>query len=175
MGLDSAPCDEYRKTIGEELRGHVWDAMRCPHANHVLQKCITTLRPQALQFMIDEIEQRGVVKIAKHQYGCRILQRLWEHCRADQIQNLVENILLDAVSLCKHIYAHFVTQQILEHGSESHRHRLIAVLEQHVAELGSDKHASVLFSSALSYGCYEDQTTLLHAVLEQRGLIAAMS
>jgi len=94
--LQGAGSDDARRAIAAELEGHVWEAMRCPHANHVVQKCIMTMRPHALQFIIDEIESRGaagVRKIAKHQYGCRILQRLLEHCRPDQVQGLVEDLL----------------------------------------------------------------------------------
>ena len=27
--------------LGAELKGHVWEALRCPNANHVLQKAIS--------------------------------------------------------------------------------------------------------------------------------------
>ena len=37
--------DDFRRVLVAEVAGHVLDAMRCPHANHVLQKCITSSRP----------------------------------------------------------------------------------------------------------------------------------
>jgi len=163
-----------RTEIAAEFRNHVWEVVRCPHANHVVQKCIMTMRPHALQFVIDEIATR-VCKIAKHQYGCRILQRLLEHCRPDQMVGLVEDLLSEAVPLCKHIYGHFVMQHILEHSTEFQRQRLIKVLEQHVDMLGSDKHGAVLVGTALAYGRCEDQLTLLNAILKQNGLIVSMA
>ena len=38
--------DDVRRGLLAEIAGHVLDAMRCPHANHVLQKCITCSRPE---------------------------------------------------------------------------------------------------------------------------------
>lgn len=173
--LESGTCNEDRDSIAGELRGHVWEAARCPHANHVIQKCIMTMRPQAFEFIIDEIRSKGACKVAKHQYGCRIMQRLLEHGRVDQIERLVEDLFVDVISLCKHIYGHFVMQHVLEHGSENHRQRLIMVLEQHAEVLGPDKHGSALFVTALCYGCANDQATLSSAILKQDGLITAMA
>jgi len=47
-----------------ELKGRVWEAIRCPHANHVIQKCVTALHPEASQFIIDEVLQRGSGTVA---------------------------------------------------------------------------------------------------------------
>ena len=43
--------DELRRLLVAEVAGHVLDAMRCPHANHVLQKCITSSRPESENLM----------------------------------------------------------------------------------------------------------------------------
>ena len=43
--IEEAADDVTRSRLVTELAGHVLDAMRCPHANHVLQKCITCSRP----------------------------------------------------------------------------------------------------------------------------------
>merc|ERR1719199_226882 len=89
--LDDA--DDYtRVVLSRELQTHVWEASKCPHANHVLQKCIETLRPSDSQFIIDELLQSGpraVARAARHPYGCRVLQRLLEHCSADQMKTIV--------------------------------------------------------------------------------------
>merc|ERR1719145_46714 len=38
--LDNATCDADRVALASEIRSHVWEALRCPHANFVLQKFI---------------------------------------------------------------------------------------------------------------------------------------
>merc|ERR1712048_977157 len=128
--------------------------------------------------IIDEIECRGaagVRKIAKHQYGCPILQRLLEHCRPDQVQGLVEDLLAEAWLLSKHIYGHFVMQHVIEHGTDSQRHHLISALEQHASLVGSDVHACAVVGTAMSLGTSEEQCSLASALLRQEGLVADMA
>lgn len=87
--LDAAD-DVERLHLAEELRQHIASASKSACANYVLQRVIQLLRPQACQFIIDELlevtykkrERSGarqdpeeVSSLAKHQYGCRILQR----------------------------------------------------------------------------------------------------
>eukprot|EP00443_Scrippsiella_acuminata_P031154 CAMPEP_0115354862 /NCGR_PEP_ID=MMETSP0270-20121206/98810_1 /TAXON_ID=71861 /ORGANISM="Scrippsiella trochoidea, Strain CCMP3099" /LENGTH=190 /DNA_ID=CAMNT_0002777219 /DNA_START=42 /DNA_END=611 /DNA_ORIENTATION=- len=78
QALEEADSDEARSALVETLRGHVWEAALCPHANHVLQKYIVTMKPAACQFMVDELAQRGPAgssKLARHKYGYRVFQR----------------------------------------------------------------------------------------------------
>merc|ERR1719343_1869951 len=91
--LEAARTEEERLAIAMELQSHVWDAMRCPHANYVLQKSIALLKPLSSQFIIDEIVRKGaraVAQAAKHKYGCRIIQRLLEHCKTAQVRDLAD-------------------------------------------------------------------------------------
>ena len=110
--------DGERFTLALELQGHVLAAARSACANYVLQKIIQVLRPQACQFIIDEIMKTpaDVPILARHQYGCRILQRLLEHCQAQQMEGLVKLLLEDATALVRHNYGTFVMQQIFDFG-----------------------------------------------------------
>merc|ERR1719162_532193 len=117
--LEDAKTDHGRAVLAKELHGHVWEAIKCPNANHVLQKCIVNMRPQTSQFIIDEIMEMpgGVVKVARHTYGCRIAQRLLEHSPSTQVKELVENLLEHTVELSMHSFGNFVMQHLLEHGT----------------------------------------------------------
>ncbi|CAK0893103.1 unnamed protein product [Prorocentrum cordatum] len=120
QALDDARGPEACGRLAAELRGHVWDALRCPHANFVLQKCITTASPDACQFIVDELLQRGhgaLAQAARHRYGCRIVERLLERCRPEQVEQIVDCILDDAVTLCMHPYGNYVAQHLLEHAA----------------------------------------------------------
>merc|ERR1719191_966809 len=118
--------------------------MRCPHANYVIQKCISVMRPANLQFIIDELALGSpgmVTYAARHKYGCRIVQRLLEHGLPAQVQKLAERLLDDAVATCLHPYGNYVMQHLVEHGTPAQRSRLSLVLQQHAEVLGSDAHA----------------------------------
>lgn len=183
QALERAISDEDRQSLASELAGHVWEALRCPHANFVIQKCISTLRPQAAQFIIDEImrgnasgdRSSGASQAARHRYGCRILERLLEHCPPGQVERLVEEIINDSVSLAKHPYGNYVIQHLLEHGQPDQRRRVTKLLQVNAHSAGSDCYARAVISKALSFGQREDQVALARALLREPGLICTMA
>mmetsp|Transcript_39189 Transcript_39189/g.124566 ORF Transcript_39189/g.124566 Transcript_39189/m.124566 type:complete len:406 (-) Transcript_39189:616-1833(-) len=179
--IETAGSDNARAAIASELCGHVWEAMRCPHANHVLQKCIVAMRPTASQFIIDELlcsgtsGSSGASQAARHRYGCRIIERLVEHCPPSQVSELVEALVSDAVALSRHPYGNYVMQHLLEHGPAAERRRLLKFLEEHASTAGSDCYARAVISKALTHGGREDQVALARALLRQPGLLATMA
>merc|ERR1712232_979416 len=57
--LEDCKSSEDFRSVAVQLTGHVWEAMRCPHANHVLRKVVQTIPASSLDFVIDEIVQEG--------------------------------------------------------------------------------------------------------------------
>lgn len=154
QAFDEAGCDDVRVLLASELRTHAWDAMKCANANHVLQKCIGTMRPMDSQFIIDELVHAGpgaVAKAARHRYGCRVLQRLYEHCAPDQMRPISEDLVKDALPLCRHIFAKYVMQHLIEHGSDEHVAALTQMLALHAPALGADGSACAVIGKALEH------------------------
>jgi pumilio RNA-binding family len=176
--FDDAGCDSVRASLADELRGHVWDCLRDPSGNHVIQKCIVTMRPQASQFILDELRNTGprsFVAVAKHQYGCRIVERLLEHCNPLQVQTLTDEIMAEALPLSKHPYGNYVVQHLLEHGKDDQRHFLTNQLAANARSVGSDFHASAVLTKALICAAPDDSRVLARALLSEDGLIPAMA
>lgn len=176
--IDSADNDQARLALASELKGHVWDALQCPHANHVLQRCIVSLRSPALQFILDELVKpraSQVAQAARHRYGCRILQRLFEHCRQDQLEEFIDELMASAVSLSKHAYANFVMQHVLEYGAPEYRRRLTGILEQHAKAMVKDEHGHAVLSKAMANASREEQLRLARALLRENGLLLRMA
>jgi len=174
--MEMAQSDEDCVAIAHELSGHVWEAVCCPHANYVLQKCIVKMRSKNSQFIIDELLQVGRVgQAARHKYGCRVLQRILEHCRADQVKPLVDELLAEALQLSKHPYASFVMQHIFEQGSDEQVDSLMEVLVANAVTLGADGWACVVLHKAFVHGDLEGQLKLASAILQDKGLIARIA
>jgi pumilio RNA-binding family len=167
--------DADRVAIASEMRTHVWEVLRCPNANHVLQKCICVLRPQASQFILDELRQVGFSKAARHNYGCRVLQRLLEHCGAEQLQPVVEELLRDASALSRHVYGQYVMQHLLEHGSEAQVQRLCIILINDLPSVAQDISGVAVILSALDHAADEEKAQLVHSLLSTPGLIASFA
>lgn len=176
--IDACKSDQERKAIAEELEGHVWDAARCPHANYVIQKLIVTLGPHDSQFIIDEIMAHGPRapgQVARHRYGCRIMQRLLEHCRPEQLERLVEALIRETLLLSKHPFGNFVIQQLLEHGTDLQRSKAFQQLARKACDLGSDSSGSAVLAKAMACASEDDQRCLAHTLLSQPGLLTVMA
>lgn len=165
--LEEAPSNSDRELLVGGLRGHVWELLRCPHGNHVLQKCVETLPSVSIQFIVDEILADGVaggLKAARHRFGCRVVLRILEQCPAAQVQLITDAVADDAVFLSTHIYANFVVQAVIERGTEPQRQRLVQALTQNVPVLGVGCACAVL-GSALQMGPGEEPLLLARAML----------
>ena len=78
-------------------QGHVQQALESPHANHVLQRAINLLAPSSVRFILDELMQCvHPVALARHPFGCRVLQRLIEHFPPEWLEQPLREILQEA-------------------------------------------------------------------------------
>lgn len=142
--------DAERFALALELQGHVWAAAKSACANYVLQKFIQLLRPKDCQFIIDELmtNPADVPNLARHEYGCRILQRLLEHCQA-QMEGLVKLLLEDARALMCHSYGTYVMQQIFDFGTNVQRQQLGEGFFGALGAMGKDPNATQVLQKAL--------------------------
>jgi len=169
-------ADEEQADIASELRGHVCEALESPHGNHVLQRCVELMRPSGVAFILRELfADRKPSSIARHRFGCRLMERLIEHFPPEQLAECISDILHDAPELCKHVYGNFVMQHVLEHGDQGQRMLVIKALRQDLDRIAIDPHACSVLDKALSYGVLADQRELARAILKHENLLADMA
>lgn len=174
--LDSAQNEEDRIAIAMELKGHVGEALRCPHANHVLQKCIISMRPQVSQFIVEELLASGIaLQAARHKYGCRIVQRILEHCPPWQVKGLSEVLLGELGPVARHPYGNYVAQHMLLHGTSQHRLMLCEALSRDIRGMGADPYGCAVVSAALAHGPHEGQVLLARTLLKEPALLVFMA
>jgi len=165
-------------TLAAELKGHVWEAIRCPHANHVLQCCITALPLEASQFILYEVLQRGpgaATQVACHRFGCRVLERVLEGYSHAQLRPLVEEVIAEAVTLGRHTYGNYVLQHALKYGPPDQRQRLYEILDCHLPTLAPDSYGSAVLVRALSTGEVSTRRALARHAAAMPGLVPAMA
>lgn len=176
--LECAATEADREALAAELQGHICEAMRCPHANYVLQKCVSVMRPANLQFIIDELVDKNpgiATYTARHKYGCRIIQRILEHCPPSQLRSLAEHLLEDAVATCLHPYGNYVMQHLIEHGTAEQRHELSKLLRDNVEVVAADAHAGAVVGKAMTFGAEADKVELARALVRTPGLLPCIA
>lgn len=180
MALSQYGCRVVQKLL-DKLRSHGRDRLvaklgestvalyESPNGNHVLTKAIEVMPSSALTLIIKQVESKGFWEVARHNFGCRVLERLIEHCKEDQMRDLIDKLVDSAPDLCRHKFSNFVIQHLLEHGEV---HRRVAVVERLLPimpYLSMHRTASHVVQQALNYSSKEAQIAIVHALLQAQG------
>eukprot|EP00403_Amphidinium_massartii_P012583 CAMPEP_0178418448 /NCGR_PEP_ID=MMETSP0689_2-20121128/25092_1 /TAXON_ID=160604 /ORGANISM="Amphidinium massartii, Strain CS-259" /LENGTH=550 /DNA_ID=CAMNT_0020039839 /DNA_START=86 /DNA_END=1738 /DNA_ORIENTATION=+ len=164
---------EHRAKLANELKGHVWEACRSPHANYVLQKVIEVCPSPQLQFIVDELAGR-VVGACRHRFGCRVVQRLLEQCTQEQSEALVEEVVAAAPGLVRHPFGNFVLQNILEHGQPTQRTGIVDALLGDIVDLARHRVASHVVQCGLAHGGSENRARLIEVLLRDPSEVTSL-
>merc|ERR1719502_2496327 len=97
------------------LHGRVRQLLDSHHGNHVLQKSIVMMPPHAIHFILHELSffSGGWVGVVKHRFGCRVVERLLEHCKSELTMPIVAAVVAEIDELSRHPFANYVIQHIL--------------------------------------------------------------
>jgi hypothetical protein len=164
--LEEAWNEEQRCRIAYELQGHVREAAMNLNANFVVQKCIMCMHPRSLDFMLDELTTSpdGISIIARHKYGCRVIQRLLEYFTPAQVELVADDLLKDAIANCCDPYGKYAVQCLCEHGRPSQIMRLMQLLVDNATALFKDRHACSVIARAMATLPREQNVLLAQAV-----------
>mmetsp|Transcript_101501 Transcript_101501/g.293722 ORF Transcript_101501/g.293722 Transcript_101501/m.293722 type:complete len:330 (-) Transcript_101501:810-1799(-) len=173
--LQGASTEEERIALAQELRSHVVEASMHQHANHVLQQCIETITPEALDFVVDEIVAASATLVARHKYGCRVVQRLVERCPPTQIRPIVESILEDIGGFSCNPYGTHVVQNLLQHGTPDDRRRLVRFVAGNFASLCAVPHGCSAAATAMAWMSPEERHDCFEALLAEPRRLPAMA
>lgn len=163
--LEVTRVDE-QLTLMNELRGHVQKCIKDQNGNHVLQKCIEVaswkrngdasassetqhqLTGDDIQFIIDDVIGR-VAEYSAHSYGCRVIQRILEHCSPTQIRPIVSEIVLKCRDLMKDQFGNYVVQHVIGHGEPDQRRVVMDAVLPDIARWSQHKFASNVVEACL--------------------------
>jgi hypothetical protein len=170
-----------RAAMSMEFYGHVCDALESPHAHHVLQRIVELMPPSSVSFILHELQYKwNPTFVARHRFGCRVLERVIEHFPAcphagSELAYFLEGILQDAAPHCYHSFSTFVMQHILEYGSVDQQRAIVNSLCSDLWRAALDMHAVGCLDKALSFQPFEDQVALASAILDSEGLLTRMA
>lgn len=134
------------------------------------------MRPADLQFVIDEIMQGArVLQMARHKFGCRILQRLLENCRHDQMASIIDIILSRALACSQHMYANYVMQHVCEFGSLAQQRYVAELLAQHAPIVAEDTFAASVAEMIFIHAEKDCAVSLAMGLLTKEGVVSWMS
>uniref|UniRef100_A0A1I8EJ20 PUM-HD domain-containing protein n=3 Tax=Wuchereria bancrofti TaxID=6293 RepID=A0A1I8EJ20_WUCBA len=147
---------EQQMEILKEMEGQVLKCVKDQNGNHVVQKVIERVDASRLQFIIDALVPAGdnmtVCNLSTHPYGCRVIQRVLEHCTDEQKRPVLDQLHKHVKSLIVDQYGNYVIQHVIEHGSLEDRDRIVNQVKGDVLRFAQHKFASNVIEKCLTCG-----------------------
>ncbi|MBA0853938.1 hypothetical protein Goshw_024166 [Gossypium schwendimanii] len=162
--IEVVDLDQKIKMV-QELDGSVMRCVRDQNGNHVIQKCIECVPEENIQFIVTTFFDQ-VVTLSAHPYGCRVIQRILEHCKDPKTQSKVMDEILGSVSmLAQDQYGNYVVQHVLEHGKPHERSIIIKELAGKIVQMSQQKFASNVVEKCLTFGGPSERQLLVNEML----------
>jgi len=171
-----------------EFHHNVLSCIHDQNGNHVIQKCIEVVSKRArkarsngdekmysfLNGQIDFVIQDVLVNaetLSCHPYGCRVLQRVLEHCDQVRKTEVLDEIMLSHRKLLDDQYGNYVIQHVLQYGREVDRDSILEiVVESGLLRLARQKFASNVVEKLLKYGNGPQRRAVVREMLKVRKL-----
>lgn len=201
--LESIPPEQQQEIV-RELDGHVLKCVKDQNGNHVVQKCIECVDPNALQvthanppiarrisindsmffqFIISSFSSQ-VYNLSTHPYGCRVIQRILEHCTPDQTSPILAELHQHTDQLIQDQFGNYVIQHVLgephhksrnvhlynqtfcssEHGKPEDKSQLITSVRGKVLVLSQHKFASNVVEKCVTHATRAERALLIEEV-----------
>jgi hypothetical protein len=155
---------EVAASLAFELQGRVREAVKCPHANHVVQKVMDILPAKYTRFIVDELVGT-CAEMARHRYGCRVLSRVvktqFRENDSENCEKLADELLAEAAELSRHTFAHYVIEAILEHGTSDQLHEVSVSLRMDLLSNAKNRSATYVVEKALKCCDAHDQEAMI--------------
>jgi hypothetical protein len=145
----------------------------------VIQKCIEVVSKAAkdaestemanylsgkIQFIIDAF--RGKVKeLSSHPYGCRVVQRILEHCTDSQKGVILEELRSCCSELVQDCYGNYVIQFVMQHGWDADRAVLIKEVQEHLLDFSQHKFASNVVEKCIQFANKKDRDEMIWTII----------
>jgi pumilio RNA-binding family len=180
--LETLPEDDIARLLSE-FHHNVLCCIHDQNGNHVIQKCIEVMSSRArkavqqndealgqflrdqIDFIIDDV-LANTTTLSCHPYGCRVLQRMLEHCNDEKKFLILDEIKSCHRKLLDDQYGNYVIQHVLQFGREEDRDSIVQiVVESGLLGLSRQKFASNVVEKLLKYGNSNQRRAVVREML----------
>lgn len=175
--LEHLPMD-WKLLLISELKGNVLRCVRDQNGNHVIQKCIECcckMGPSSTipSFLLDSFKDQISI-LAKHPYGCRVIQRIFEQenkvdpSTSKMIRSLIDEMHLSIKDLIEDQYGNYVVQHLLSIDSKEDCSKIIKdCISGNLLYYSKHKFASNVVEKCVAHGPKIDRMILIDESLQE--------
>ena len=176
--LEYVATDRLVALVGEFEGQQVLKCVHDQNGNHVIQKCIEVVSRVAkesqpehqdflssrIQFIIQAFSGR-VRELSMHPYGCRVVQRILEHCTNTQKAPVLDELRKCCRELIQDQYGNYVIQHVMQHGWETDKAILIEEVQSRLLEYSQHKFASNVVEKCIQYADKKDRDKMIWTII----------
>lgn len=119
-----------------------------------------------IDFVVDDV-LNNVASLSCHPYGCRVLQRILEHCIEEKKVAALDEIRKCHKTLLDDQYGNYVIQHVLQFGRQSDRESILKiVVAGGLLKLSKQKFASNVVEKLLKYGTPQQRREIVKEMLK---------
>lgn len=144
----------------KELEHQVLKCVKDQNGNHVIQKAIERIPAEHIQFIINAFTGQ-VQSLATHPYGCRVIQRMLEHCEEPARSSILQELHACSLSLIVDQYGNYVTQHVIEHGQDEDKAKIISIVTSQLVLFSKHKFASNVVEKSIQFGTDEQRREIM--------------
>jgi len=181
--LETVDEDDLPRLL-REFHHNVLSCIHDQNGNHVIQKCIEVLNNRAhkaashgdlhrakflseqIDFVIDDVLV-NTAALSCHPYGCRVLQRILEHCGEVRKTEILDEIKKCHKKLLDDQYGNYVIQHVLQFGRDEDRDSILQiVVDGGLLGMSRQKFASNVVEKLLKYGNGNQRRAVVREMLK---------
>jgi mRNA-binding protein PUF3 len=157
---------DQQASLVAELEPSVLRCVKDQNGNHVVQKAIERVPMEHIAFIIESFTNK-VGELAIHSYGCRVIQRVLEHCDESSKRSVLAELHACGSTLISDQYGNYVTQHIIEYGFPEDRARVIGLVTQNLLVFSKHKFASNVVERCLVFGTAEQRRGIMLELIKK--------
>ncbi|KAJ1752869.1 hypothetical protein LPJ78_000936 [Coemansia sp. RSA 989] len=155
--------------IIEALSDRVVTLIRDLNGNHVIQKCLSRFTSENNQFIYNSVAA-SCIDVATHRHGCCVFQRCIDHASNAQKSQLVEVIIVQALSLVQDPFGNYVVQYVLDLGVRDYSDPLILKFVDHICGLSVQKFSSNVMEKCIRLASPHTRKLLVAPLMQREKL-----
>lgn len=157
---------EQQVELASELEPDLLRVMNSDNGNHVVQKILTKLPRERIDFVYDAVRGR-VAELSQQPYACRVIQRMIEKGTAADKAFILKEFHEVAKKLATHQWGNYVVQAVIKHGGDEARAKVIRLCLDQFFTFSKEKVASNVMEHCILYGTEGDRLAMYRLLTHQ--------
>ncbi|XP_020575654.1 putative pumilio homolog 8, chloroplastic isoform X2 [Phalaenopsis equestris] len=148
------------------LRPGFLQLIKDPNGNHVVQKCLLSLKAEDNKFIFDAATKH-CIDIATHRHGCCVLQCCISRSNGEQLTKLLFEISSNGLLLARDAFGNYVVQYILDLNNPSTNAILLSQFKGNYVELSMQKFSSNVVEKCLKVLGEDERAKIIAELLHK--------